>query len=72
MRKFKFVFILVFVVGIFNFLTINVKAACEPPECGGIYGNCSGWGPEYQCIAKCCVIPAGGGGGNPTPTPGRS
>ena len=61
---------------VFSFVMLGVKqanAACNPAECGEIprAGTCQeeGWGPEYQCIAKCCVIPAGGGGGNPTPPP---
>ena len=55
--------------------TQQVNAACDPAECGTRdTGTCQemDWGPpEYQCLAKCCVIPAGGGGGgSPTPPPG--
>jgi len=71
MRKLGFLFVLIF--AIFFFTSVNeVNAACDPPECGVQSQDCSTWGPpEYQCLAKCCVIPAGGGGGgSPTPPPG--
>jgi len=63
---------------VFSFILLEarqVKSSCNPPECNSLpdYLTCKeeGWGPEYQCIAKCCVIPAGGGGGgSPTPPPG--
>ena len=48
----------------------KVNAYCNPAECGEGVLNCDDWGPEYQCLAQCCVIPAGGGSGNPTPPPG--
>ena len=52
----------------------QANAACNPAECNSppYVKTCQyeDWGPEYQCLAKCCVIPAGGGGGSPTPPPG--
>ena len=61
---------------VFSFVMLGVKqanAACNPAECNSppYVKTCQyeDWGPEYQCLAKCCVIPAGGGGGSPTPAP---
>jgi len=66
-----FLFIVVFI-----FIALGARqvyAACDPAECGTEgTGTCQemNWGPEYQCLAQCCVIPAGGGGRSPTPAPG--
>ncbi len=72
MRKFNSLLITVFVFFLlFSFANI-VNAACEPPECGTANtGMCEGWGPEFQCLAKCCVVQdpgdgGGGGGGGPS------
>lgn len=78
MRLIRFAPILtVLSVILFLFLFSFAKsaiAACDPPECGDrgapFPGDCSDWGPEYICVAKCCVIPNDGGGSTPSPTPG--
>ena len=56
---------LIIIVFIFVLFTRQVYAACDPAECGGSHGTCeeNGWGSEYYCFDKCCVIP-------PSPTPG--
>ena len=47
-----------------------VRASCDPPECGEPFLDCSGWGSNYHCLAKCCVPNDGGATPTPTPTPG--
>ena len=69
--KHLLLFIVVFILVMLGAKQAN--AACNPAQCMGDHkGTCQeeNWGPEYQCLAKCCVIPAGGGGGSPTPPPG--
>jgi len=66
-----FLFVVVIILVILG--TKQAHAACNPAECNSLpRGTCQeeGYSSEYQCIAKCCVIPAGGGGGSPTPPPG--
>ena len=67
----KRLFLFIVVFGFVLLGARQVYAACDPAECSPILGSCqqNNWGPEYQCLAKCCVIPAGGGGGSPTPAP---
>jgi len=71
MRKFYLLAIVFTFFLLFSFTNI-VNAACDPAECGiEDHPNCDYIDPTYQCLAKCCVIPAGGGGGgSPTPPPG--
>ena len=74
MSRFRFAFFFVVVIFgvLFSIGAKQVYAACNPAECGetGMLDCKDSWGPEYQCLAQCCVIPAGGGGGSPTPPPG--